>query len=81
MNKKQYTISEESKGFLNALNTFQLFKDELLAALQLQYGEAQGEQFFLSHSAQFEDVERAVMDYLRIQFIQQMGTTAERITI
>ncbi len=81
MNPKQYTVGSESQCFLDALNTFQLFKNELLAALQRQYGDAQGEQFFLSHTAQFEDIERAVMDYLRIQFTLQMGTSANNVTL
>lgn len=81
MKKKQYTVGENSRQFLNALDTFQQFENDLLDALQAQYGEEQGEQLYLSHLQQFEDVERIVMDYLRIQFTQQMGTDTEQVTL
>lgn len=81
MKTKQYTVGENSRQFLNALDTFQRFENDLLDALQNQYGEDQGEQFYLSHLQKFEDVERIVMDYLRIQFTEGMGTDAEQVTI
>lgn len=81
MKTKQYTVGENSRQFLNALDTFQQFENDLLDALQNQYGEEQGEQLYLSHLQQFEDVERIVMDYLRIQFTLLMGTDAEQVTL
>lgn len=81
MKTKQYTVGENSRQFLNALDTFQQFENDLLDALQNQYGEEQGEQLYLSHLQQFEDVERIVMDYLRIQFTVLMGTDAEQVTL
>ena len=50
-------------------------------ALKFQYGEEQGEKFYLSHAEQLDAVERVVMEYLRIQFTMQMGTDAEQVTI
>ena len=81
MKTKQYTVGENSRQFLNALDTFQQFENDFLDALQAQYGEEQGEKFYFQHLQQFEDVERVVMDYLRIQFTQQMGTDAPAVEI
>ena len=81
MKTKQYTVGENSRQFLNALDTFQQFENDFLDALQYQYGEEKGEQLYLSHLQQFEDVERIVMDYLRIQFTVLMGTDAEQVTL
>lgn len=78
---KQYTVGEDSRRFLYALDTFQQFENALLDALQQVYGEEQGERLYLSHNEQFEGVERIVMDYLRIQFTQGMGANAEQVTI
>lgn len=78
---KTYEIGDDSRLFLKALDTFQQFKDDFLAALTNQYGEEQGTKMFLSHSEQHDDVERGVMDYLRVQFSMQMGTDAERVVL
>lgn len=81
MKTKQYTVGEYSRQFLNALDTFQEFKNDFLTALQTLYGEEQGEKFYLSHGEQLENVERTVMDYLRYNFVLEMGTEKETITI
>lgn len=81
MKTKQYTVGDQSRQFLNALDTFQQFENDFLDALKFQYGEEQGEKLYLSHVAQFDDVERTVMDYLRIQFTIQMGTDADKVTL
>lgn len=81
MKTKQYTVGENSRQFLNALDTFQQFENDFLDALIFQYGEEQGDKMYNSHLQQLEDVERIVMDYLRIQFTIQMGTDAEQVTI
>lgn len=69
----QYTIGDESRPFLDALFAFQAFKDTFFNALQHQYGEDDGADIFHRHNDLLTDVERAVMDYLRIQFSMQMG--------
>ena len=81
MANKQYTVGEESRKFLNALDTFARFENDFMDALQNQYGEEQGEKIYLQHLPQFEDVERTVMDYLRIQFTQGMGGDAATVEI
>jgi hypothetical protein len=81
MRTKQYTVGEQSRKFLNALDTFAHFENDLMDALQSQYGEEQGEKMYLQHLPQFEDVERTVMEYLRIQFTQGMGGDAATIEI
>ena len=81
MKTKQYTVGEYSRQFLNALDTFQQFKEEFFEALQHQYGEDTGERFFHEHAEQYDAVERTVMDYLRFNFLLEMGTARETITI
>lgn len=70
---KQYEIGAESRLFLDALDAFQTFKNQLLFALTETYGEKQGDELWQDHQDRFDAVERDVMDYLRIQFTQQMG--------
>ena len=79
--KRQYTIGEQSRLFLDALDTFQRFENALLDALTATYGEERGNRFFNDSHEQREAVERVVMDYLRVSFTMQMGTDAEQVTI
>ena len=79
--KKQYTVGEQSRRYLVALDTFNLFKNDLFDALTETYGEEQGNEFYNRHVDEFEAVERIVMDYLRVSFAEQMGTDAEHVTI
>lgn len=78
---KQYTVGEDSRRFLYALDTFQQFKNTFLDALQNLYGEEQGEHLYLEHAPQFEDVERTVMEYLRVTFTQWLGGDDAQVTI
>ena len=79
--KRQYTVGENSRRFLNALDTFQEFENDFLDALQHQYGEEQGEKMYLEHLQQFEDVERVIMEYLRIQFTTTLGGDTEQVML
>ena len=79
--KKQYTVGDNSRRFLDALDTFQVFKNDLLHALTATYGEERGEQFYNAHGEQLEQVERIVMDYLRPLFAMGMGTQADRVEL
>ena len=79
--KKQYTIGEQSRRFLDALDAFQRFENVLLDALTATYGEDRGNSFFDESHEQREAVERVVMDYLRVSFSERMGTDAEQVTI
>ena len=78
---KQDTVGEQSRRFLVALDTFQLFENDLLDALTETYGEERANAFYNSHADEFEAVERIVMDYLRVSFTMQMGADAEHVTI
>ena len=73
MKSKQYTIGDNTRRFLDALDTFQEFKNDLLDALTATYGEERGEQL--------EQVDRIVMDYLRPLFVMGMGTQADRVEL
>ena len=78
---KQYTVGESSRLLLDALDAFQAFKNTLLDALTSIYDDEQGDRMFNEHYDQFEAVERTVTDYLRQQFIKEMGTDREAVTI
>lgn len=79
--KKQYTIGEQSRRFLDALDVFQRFENVLLDALTATYGEDRGTEFFDESHEQRVAVEQVVMDYLRVSFSMQMGTDAERVEL
>lgn len=78
---KRYNVGEESRRFLYALDTFERFESVFFDALCKQYGEEAGERFYHEHDEQLEAVERIIMEYLRIQFTQGMGTDAVEVTI
>ena len=71
--EKKYIIGEESKRLLNALEKFQEFQNTLTDALISMYGEDGGAQFFNEHKKDLDNVERIVMEYLRINFTTNMG--------
>ena len=79
--KKTYTVVEYSRRFLDALDAFTQFRNTLLDALTYAYGEEQGEKFSLSHTDEFDNVERIIMDYLRIQFTLEMTPNNRNVTI
>lgn len=79
--KKNYTVGEDSRRFLDALNAFQVFKCAFLDALVNVYGEQQGDEMYQSHNELLENVEREIMDYLRVLFTQSMVGDAVEITI
>lgn len=80
--KKTYTIGEDSRRLLDALDTYQVFVGEFLDALVQIYGEESGNKFYQEHRDTLDAVERIIMEYLRIQFTTQgMGTGKTEITI
>lgn len=78
---KKYVIGESSERLLKALDVFSLFQTELLEALEFMYGEAKGGEFFAENTQKLEDVERIVMEHLRINFTSEMGTGKEIVTL
>lgn len=80
---KTYKIGEYSRRFLDALDAFQVFKNSYLDALTSLYDEEQGARLFADDADKLDDVERAVMDYLRICFTEALGATqdAQAVTI
>ena len=79
--KKTYVIGESSERLLKVLDLYKLFQDKLLEALELMYGEKQGSELYMEHDKELEDIERIVMEYLRINFTQEMGTGKEVVII
>lgn len=76
-----YSISEQTRRYLDALNVFTEFTNALHYALTETYGAEQGEQFLLSHTEQFEAIERIVWDYMKIGITQQMGGGLAQVEI
>ena len=70
--KKEFIIGDVSYCYLQALEKYQIFKDQLLEALIMQYGEEAGNERFCEHRPKLEDVERIIMEYLRIEFTSEM---------
>lgn len=81
MAKKTYTIGEDSRTLLDTLGKYQEFCNDFLDALTQIYGEEQANKFYQEHRDDLDQVERIIMDYLRIQFTQAMGTGKTEITI
>lgn len=79
--KKPYTIGEDSRRLLDTLDAYQAFIGEFLDALVQIYGEESGHKFYDEHRDTLDAVERIIMDYLRIQFTQEMATGKTEITI
>lgn len=79
--RREYVISEESRQLLSALDKLIEFKEGLLDALTAIYGDKEGEEFFLEHTEKFEDMERIVMDYLRIRFTSERRVNGEAVII
>ena len=78
---KKYVIGESSERLLKALDVFGLFQTELLEALEFMYGELKGGELFAENTQKLEEVERIVMEYLRINFTSEMGTGKEIVTL
>ena len=81
MKEKKFVIGEDSERYLNALDTFQTFKNTLLQALETEFGEEQANEMFLKNEGIFEAVENSVMGYLRDCMVIEMGTDKEIVTI
>ena len=81
MATQQYTIGEDTRHYLDALNAFAKFKTAFSDALNSVYGEEQGEKFYFSHTEQFDEIERTVLDYMRVGLTGEMGTGKQVITI
>lgn len=76
-----YFVSDDTRRYLDALNVFTEFTNALSYALTETYGEEQGEQFLLSHTEKFEEIERIVWDYMKIGITKQMGADLNEVEI
>lgn len=79
--KRKYIIGEESALLLKALEKCEEFQSSFIDALVLMYGDEDGNKRFNEHHHQFEEVERTIMEYLRINFISEMTGKNETITL
>jgi len=81
MERVSYTITEETRCFLDALNVFQEFKNDFLTALQNLYGEEQGEQFYNTEKEQFDKIEHTLWEYMRVNVTSGMGMNVAKVEI
>ena len=81
MKEKQFVIGNYSRNYLNALDTFQAFKNQLLQALESEFEEQQANEMFLKDMDTFDAVENVVMGHLRNCIVIEMGTDKEIVTI
>lgn len=80
--EKQFTIGEESRRFLEALDALKAFESCFMDALTAQYGEKTGLKFWQErHADKCIEIEQAIMEYLRIQFTWEMGMNKAQISI
>jgi len=78
---KQYKVGENSRKFLDALDVFAQFRNAFITALTETYGDDMADNFYSEYAEKLDDVERIIMDYLRVLFLEEMGTGKEIITI
>lgn len=81
MGTVNYTISEETRRFLDALNAFQEFKDNFLNALEHQYGEEQGKQFYDAETERYDKIEHTIWEYMRANVTSGMGMGCKNVEI
>ena len=63
------------------MDAFAQFRNTFIAALTDIYGEEMAQKLYDENEEQFDGVERTIMDYLRVLFLEEMGTGKEIITI
>lgn len=81
MAKKQFSIGDTSRRFLAALDAFQAFKNQLFTAVAEEYGEDEAEQLHGKNRQFYDGIETSIMELLRVQFTERMGTGDDSITI
>ena len=81
MKTVNYTISDETRRFLDALCVFQDFKSKVLYALTALYGDEQGEKFYNAETEQFDKIEHTLWEYMRAQVTSCMFVGMENIEI
>ena len=80
--KKNYVIGESSQRFLIALEKYHEFQDSLIDAYNFMYGEEWGNEYFSRVSDKLDEIERtAIMEYLRINFVTEMGLGKDTINL
>ena len=80
--KKNYVIGESSQRLLIALEKYHEFQDSLIDAYNFMYGEEWGNEYFSRVSDKLDEIERtAIMEYLRINFVTEMGLGKDTINL
>lgn len=80
--KKNYVIGESSQRLLIALEKYHEFQESLIDAYNLMYGEEGGNEHFSRVSDKLDELERtAIMEYLRINFVTEMGLGKDTINL
>jgi hypothetical protein len=80
--KKNYVIGESSQRLLIALEKYHEFQDSLIDAYNFMYGEEWGNEYFSRVSDKLDEIERtAIMEYLRVNFVTEMGLGKDTINL
>ena len=80
--KKNYVIGESSQRLLIALEKYHEFQDSLIDAYNGMYGEEGGNEHFARVSDKLDELERtAIMEYLRVNFVTEMGLGKDTINL
>lgn len=80
--KKNYVIGESSQRLLTALEKYHEFQDSLIDAYNFMYGEEWGNEYFSRVSDKLDEIERtAIMEYLRVNFVTEMGLGKDTINL
>ena len=81
MKKKQYIVGDETRRFLDVLDTYEAFRNEFLTLLQTEYGEDSGDKLYNSHADALDEIEHILWGYMRVPLTYEMGLDKDTITI
>jgi len=73
--KTNFTVSENTAELLNALKSFQVFKENYLDALMAVYGDAMGDELYSDEADVLDAVENAIGKHLMYSITGAMSET------
>lgn len=76
-----YTVGDDTRLYLDALNVFQEFKNTLIYALSTDYTEQMADDLIARHAELFNTVEGVIWDYMKTHVTERMGTDAQDVEI
>lgn len=81
METKNFIIGDDTRRYLNVLNTYEAFRNQFLSLLQTEYGDDSGDKLYNSHAETLDAVEHVLWEYMRVPLTMEMGLDKETITI